>query len=257
MTLSNRHAVCFGINYESNPRARLRGCVNDVKNIGKMLFGSFGFRDVRVFCDDVPNPHTTKEKIMEEISALADRSKEHELETAWIHFSGHGTQIADNNGDELDGRDECILPSDFENKGLIRDDELRFALSKFNPNTKVICIFDCCHSGTIMDLKYTYVNNSVSRTENKAAALSPRIMCISGCMDTQTSADAYNVRGNREFSGAMTSSLMMAITSMKNINDIRVLELMDKLHYYLKRKRFQQVPQLTSSYEMGSSDTLF
>ena len=36
--------------------------------------------------------------------------------------SGHGSQVKDRDGDEIDGYDEVILPRDFREKGIITDD---------------------------------------------------------------------------------------------------------------------------------------
>ncbi len=41
-----------------------------------------------------------------------------------LHFSGHGSQKRDTDGDEEDGMDETICPMDYERAGVIVDDEL-------------------------------------------------------------------------------------------------------------------------------------
>ncbi|KAL5219597.1 hypothetical protein ABZP36_020281 [Zizania latifolia] len=40
-----------------------------------------------------------------------------------FHFSGHGMKL-DNNGEEVDGYDEALCPLDFEQHGVILDDEI-------------------------------------------------------------------------------------------------------------------------------------
>ncbi|MBK6859783.1 MAG: caspase family protein [Saprospiraceae bacterium] len=80
---------------------------------------------------------------------------------AYFHFSGHGQQMQDKNGDEVDGLDECIVPFDspkkyvegqYEGERLISDDELNGALTdvrkKLGPNGHLIVLLDACHSGT-------------------------------------------------------------------------------------------------------------
>lgn len=78
---------------------------------------------------------------------------------AVLHYSGHGQQIDDDNGDEGDGLDEALVPYDApeENTGSninkhFRDDllgqklkELRTALG---PDGNLLVILDACHSGT-------------------------------------------------------------------------------------------------------------
>ncbi len=72
----------------------------------------------------------------------------------FIYYSGHGSYTYDRSKDELDGRDESIVTSDLKQ---ILDDELKSILKTYiNKNMTVIGLFDSCHSGTILDLKFTY-----------------------------------------------------------------------------------------------------
>jgi hypothetical protein len=78
-----------------------------------------------------------------------------------FQFSGHGQQVADDNGDEYDGFDEAIVPYDspmkyqkdgYQGENLIRDEELGALLDearrKIGPTGNVLVILDSCHSGT-------------------------------------------------------------------------------------------------------------
>lgn len=80
----------------------------------------------------------------------------------YFHFSGHGQQIFDTNGDEIDGYDESILAYDAKPKYLeggyqgekhIRDDELEeiFNLirAQLGEEGQLVVVFDSCHSGTM------------------------------------------------------------------------------------------------------------
>ncbi len=42
----------------------------------------------------------------------------------FFNFSGHGTQVEDQDGDEDDGFDEALCPSDFDTAGALTDDAL-------------------------------------------------------------------------------------------------------------------------------------
>lgn len=60
-------------------------------------------------------------------------------------FSGHGSQVPNNNNDdETDGRDETLC---FYDRMLI-DDELYALLAQFRGGVKINLIFDSCHSGS-------------------------------------------------------------------------------------------------------------
>ncbi len=77
-----------------------------------------------------------------------------------------GGQIKDTSGDELDGLDECLIPSDYQQKGVIIDDDWNYRLFARLPNgVHLTVVFDCCHSGSGMDLPVTVAA--------KAAATAP------------------------------------------------------------------------------------
>merc|ERR1711963_182225 len=66
-----------------------------------------------------------KDEIMDSLHWLMDGAQAGDR--LFFHYSGHGTQVADKDGDgpqEEDGMDEAICPADFRVKGLIVDDIL-------------------------------------------------------------------------------------------------------------------------------------
>lgn len=72
-----------------------------------------------------------------------------------FHFSGHGNNQTDLNGDEVDGFDETLLPVDHATSGVIVDDEINATIVRPLPyGVKLHAIIDACHSGTVMDLPY-------------------------------------------------------------------------------------------------------
>ena len=106
---------------------------------------------------------------------------------------------------------------------------------------------DCCHSGTILDLKYQYeVNGKGSfKTYSNMGDTQCRVVMISGCKKDQTSADAYirdEIDDNEhEYQGAMTASFI------KNyVRDMSSEELVTKMRVWLKTNGYTQIPQLSS-----------
>jgi metacaspase-1 len=90
-------------------------------------------------------------------------SKIEKKDIVFIHFSAHGAQIEDDNGDELDGLDEAIVTynaisprfsTDFKNdsKNYLRDDELGQFITRIRQKAgekgDVLVIMDNCHSGS-------------------------------------------------------------------------------------------------------------
>lgn len=244
-------AILFGLNYINTPSARLYGCINDVKNMAKFLKEEAKYDVVREYTDEHNMSKVTGNYIINAIYKLAIDSHRYNLDRVWIHYSGHGCAINDRDGDEKDGKDECIVPADYYN-GVITDDLIKRVLRYFNKKTQVTCIFDCCHSGTIGDLRYEYRIPNVCSLDNFKSKCRANVLLLSGCMDHQTSADAYNVQGKNQYSGAMTSCLLM---SMKE--SPKVFETFVKLRKYLKEKNFTQIPILTSSFRLDSKTTLY
>jgi len=70
-----------------------------------------------------------------------------------FHFSGHGQQIPDDDGDEVDGYDEALVPYDnrgtADGSGNLRDDDLGAMLEPLAERAaQVVVSLDACHSGT-------------------------------------------------------------------------------------------------------------
>ncbi len=75
-------------------------------------------------------------------------------DVVYFHYSGHGSEMPDNDGDELDGLDECLVPSDYVSRrdasGNLRDDTIAALLDELGRKQpgSVTLTFDCCYSGT-------------------------------------------------------------------------------------------------------------
>ncbi|PNW85402.1 hypothetical protein CHLRE_03g184700v5 [Chlamydomonas reinhardtii] len=148
--MPGKKAVLIGCNYPGT-NAALRGCINDVWGMKEILITYYGFTDadLTILIDTdksylQPTGKNIKAKITEMVSAAQDG------DVLFLHFSGHGTQIPSADGDEKDGKDEAICPTDM---NLICDDDLRVLLKPLEtkPGVKFTFIADCCHSGTLLD----------------------------------------------------------------------------------------------------------
>jgi len=248
----NCKALLIGINYVKTPSSALRGCANDVRNMEKFLHERLYFPKDKIesYVDEVESqyPKTTHLGIVHALQNLAAESWSENLDLAWFHYSGHGCSVRDYSGDEVDGKDEALVPSDYNVRGVIKDDTISKIFKNFNPKTKVVCVFDCCHSGTIADLKYHYKTvGGEPIVNNKCIPMNNNILTLSGCMDVQTSADAYNVQNAHKFTGALTSCLINVFDEQCS-SDVFVL--MSKVREELRRKRFQQVPQICTTYDI-------
>lgn len=102
----------------------MKGCINDVRNVAPFLNQRYGFAydDMVILTDDQTNPSSrpTRENIIRAMKWLVTGAQPND--SLFFHFSGHGGQTEDLDGDEDDGLDETIYPVDFKKAGMIVDD---------------------------------------------------------------------------------------------------------------------------------------
>ena len=141
--MSIRKALMVGINAYLN--APLRGCVNDVLQIRDLLKDYYGFQDqdFRLLLDDA----ATREGIIAGLQWLAEGGNDTDAVRVF-HYSGHGSYVADQNGDEPEGRDECLVPYDYVTAKMIIDDALKELYDRFPKSGNLTLVMDCCHSGS-------------------------------------------------------------------------------------------------------------
>jgi len=255
-------ALLVGINQYRMSGADLQGCVNDVTNVRDILLKYFGFKvkQIRVLVDG----RATKEGILSRLEWLVKGAKSGDR--LLFHFSGHGSQIRDRDGDELKDRlDEILCPHDMDWDGTyIVDDDLKAAFSTLPKGVNLEVLLDCCHSGTgtreAMAMTALSAEHSV-----KARFLAPPmdILCrqldeedlpetrllraanptthvlFSGCRDNQTSADAC-IKGT--YNGAFTYYFCKHLRDAQG--DPSRSELLKRLRASLKYEGYDQVPQL-------------
>lgn len=142
-------AVILGIN-EYKKVNHLRGCVNDVESMKALLVGRFGFPEANV--RTAVNRDVTKEKVLGHLAWLLQEVGEGDRVV--LHFSGHGSQIADPSPDadeESDGLDEliCLYDMDFsDHETYLTDKELRRWTERVPAGVRLTVVLDNCHSGT-------------------------------------------------------------------------------------------------------------
>lgn len=243
-------ALLIGINYVDASSMSLRGCWNDAIGIARLLEGAaFGFpsQDVRVLLDRSGAPLTRK-LILMELEALIKRSWDDALDVVVVSYSGHGSHQKDLSGDESDGEDEGICPSDCMKTGLITDDLLHAMFLRFNPKTRIYAIFDSCHSGSVLDLPYHLPDKKDKTCSSIQSEVGPTILMISGCRDEQTSADAYDRRAHA-FGGALTTSLLKEVHANPHID---VVSLSGAITASMKEEGYDQRPVVSCTRPITS-----
>jgi metacaspase-1 len=144
-----KKALLVGINDYSPAGAGgpdLNGCVNDVKDMAHTLNALSIVPATPGAMRILTDRRATRAAIMDGLQWLITGAKRGD--TLVFHYSGHGSQMADVSGDEIDGKDETICPHDFAAKGMIRDDDLLAAFRAIPAGVNLDVILDSCHSGT-------------------------------------------------------------------------------------------------------------
>ena len=267
-----RRALLVGINYIGTPN-KLYGCINDINNIGSYLYTSRKYNSFIVMTDySVTKP--TRSNILAGFTALLKGAVAGD--ELWFHYSGHGSLVRDANGDEESRMDSCICPVDFTRSGFISDDIIRNNLAALVPKgVRLYIVLDACHSGTGCDLRYKYDDSSY--LTNKMAKLPQKyvttdwslqqtnyefkrynkttgeVFCISGCQDTQTSADAYM---DGQSAGALTYILLTCLRNNSQTN-YKWKHLLKDICCGEKVNQFTQQTAITSGNPLNLEDTVF
>jgi hypothetical protein len=243
---ADKFLLSVGINYR-NTSNQLYGCINDANNIKTFLSEKYGFTNSILLTDDT-NKKPTKQNIINEFTNLLVNSISGD--SLFFFYSGHGTNTTDLNRDEIDGQDELIVPIDAVSiQTCIIDDQFNSIIrTNLKPGVKLFAMFDACFSGTMLDLKYNYIDSQnldrLTVNPNVSDTISQVIM-ISGCADNQTSEDALVSYGTTQTNaGAMTFAFLNTV--QQTTSPITFKTLLQNMRTLLRDNRFTQIPQLSS-----------
>ena len=235
--IKNKKALLIGINY-INTSYQLNGCINDVNLVGNYIKNK-GFSDITIITDKT-ELKPTRYNIISSLENLLSSSSDNDF--LFFHYSGHGSTEEDNNSDEQDKQDETIVSSDLFN---IKDDEISNIIkNKLTSKATLFAIFDSCHSGTVLDLKYTFSENKGKLTINEEEKYNDNnhnIIMISGCKDNQYSEETLTDKG---VGGLMTWAFNEVVTKKE---DLSWKDLYLNIKNLLKKIRAEQIPQLSIS----------
>ncbi|RLO12340.1 hypothetical protein DYB28_007482, partial [Aphanomyces astaci] len=269
---STKKALFIGINY-AGTQSELRGCIKDVENLQRFVKDRCGFpeNNLRQLTDDLQGENRpTRANILAGMRWLVENAR------------------------PADGKDETICPVDYDTAGMITDDEMHSILCASLPaGVKLTAIFDCCHSGSALDLPFMYTvdgNLDIHQQDNRAVAAkhilnagldflrgnsdkaksgfqagveaykapasekqgpvaetsvkdrttAADVILLSGCKDTQTSADAT-------IDGSATGAMSYAfIATMDKFSlDVTYQDLLKALREFMYSK-YTQVPCLSA-----------
>lgn len=261
-----RHGLTIGIDYR-NTANRLAGCIADSES-WKGLFGSICNGGLLTLQEQ----NATKQNIVQAIQGIAAACPRGSDHSFIITYSGHGTFRQGGGIDEDDGRDEAIVCYDFQQNGLLWDNEIATLLA----GSQGLFITDCCHSRTLTrafvadspeQISPRYIpfdqitegmlacevnklcagadsNRAEARGIRDESGAIPGVIHLAGCLDSEYSYDAsFGGKPN----GAMT---YFAIESYRQLSEgANYQQWIDLICRKLPTRSYPQHPQMTATDE--------
>lgn len=235
---------------------------NDVPLIKSVLVNK-GFNLNNINC--LTNENATKINIITSFNQLIKQAQINDI--IYIHFSTHGQQIIDRNGDEVDGLDEAIIPFDAKKtflKGVyageshLIDDELNSYLTilrkKIGKTGSLLVVIDACHSGDATRGKNEQSDNIVVRGTSDVFFAEPpkknyrknvkpiEWVVISASLPYQNN---YEYKMNGEYFGSLSYSVKLAFNDISNKSSFSDLfELIKTKRIEMKVTTYPQRPMI-------------
>lgn len=250
LSAQTKRALVIGLGEQQDKNwAKINGD-KDVDYVKAMLIG-VGYKDIATLV----NNEATKAAIVNEFGKLAQRCQLGDV--VYIHFSGHGQQVTDMNGDEEDGLDESWIPYDAylnyceDDKGEkhLIDDEINKLLTniktKIGDEGAMLVVVDACHSGDSArgeDIEETVrgvmdefvIPTTHNRSGRKTEKAPEQWLTLSACKDYQLNQELKNPQVGK------LSYALFSISSEQSITMKSVSRFMQK-----NRGRRPQTPVLT------------
>jgi hypothetical protein len=230
-------ALIVGINYVGKSN-ELNGCINDAHLAHNYISSYVKEGNIRLMTDLTDKQPITK-NIKKGIKWLVRDSDNYQL---FFHFSGHCSKTKDYTGEEEDGKDEQLETLD----GEIRDDELQdLIFGKMSKTAKLTMVFDCCYSGTLMDLEHLNIDKylfdeGITRCFTKIFWIgkkkSPKklsLVCISSSLEDEKSYEESK-------RGILSYYLYKTLDKNPNMTYQQLID-------YLNRKIKRQTPNISYS----------
>lgn len=261
-----KHALCIGLNQYPGTENDLQGCVNDANDWAAAL-GDRGF-SVEMLLDE----QATLDGMRRRMETVIDGA--HYGDSVVITYSGHGTWLPDNNGDEPDGRDEALCSYDVFERGPLSDDDLYQIFTRRERGVKLIFISDSCHSGSVSRFanfgneenvgKVRFLSPEVFLKDNEleAARRAPRrtlktlptrstALLLAGCQDYEYSYDAtFGGRPN----GAFTYVALQVLPELPKTASYR--DWMMAIRKSLPSQNYPQSPIISGTYDQRTWQAL-
>jgi hypothetical protein len=253
---AEQRALLVGVGHYTTPGIDLPGIDLDLERMRETL-QRMGFEDrqIRTLTDS----DATSTKVIASFEGWL-RQGVQPNDRVVFYFSGHGSNIPDEDGDESDHVDEVLVTSDMKRArvngkaslvGVISDDKMATMIAG-NPSRNIWIIVDSCHSGTVtrsFKLKsrslgtdevykksFTYDGMPEEGTSAFSRDVSTRAAVQSNFVALTAAGDGEQAIGTTR-GGIFTIGLTEAITRLAGQHkEITVNELRDEAASYIKAK---------------------
>jgi len=243
-------AVLIGIKlYKNSGMSSLDGPYQDVMNMESYIKEQNSFVRITKMLDiDKSYTQPTRDNILDYLSKLYQDVKPGEK--ILIYYSGHGSNVRTSSKDEYDQNFDQAM--NVMNNQIVTDNEINDFITKNIPEkAEIFLIFDCCHSGDIVDLKYKLKGERFCPIRKSLPDLDNNIVLISGCAFTQSTTDAPK-------GGAFTNRFLDVIKNDKKVSYVDMYKTLQKNLNYLKVYfGMSQEPQIFSSHVHKETDSIF
>lgn len=258
-----KKALLVGLNQYPAPVHSLRGCLNDVSQVHDLISSRLGFaaRDIVTLTDS----RATTRRLVAQLGRLVDGASPGDV--LLFHYSGHGSQVDDQNGDETDDRlDGIICPYDLDWDHPFSDDDLYEIVEPLPAGVNLTVVLDCCHSGTglrearperaepdratqrcIASPKAAHIARRGTPTARRfgAKAAARGAILIAACRADQVAADAFI---DRDYHGALTYYLCRALEEAGWAPSYSAL--IHRVRELLRLNGYDQLPQLEGHHAL-------
>ncbi len=197
----------------------------------------------------------------------------------YFHFSGHGQQVEDYDGDEIDKLDEALVPfdanSEFKENGYhgenhITDDEMNQLLnlvrSKLGPEGHVLITIDACHSGTSTRnigssrgvetplttsnfYKKSFAKNQEFNKENRNIDETKLASMVGFFASMPNQLNYEIIAENGKAYGALSYAFSKALQSLSG--EASYQQLFDKIRLNIQEHNNSQIPEAEGSLNQG------
>lgn len=245
---------------------RTWGTVHGDKDVTlvKNMLTSCGYKDLATLI----NKEATKAGILTAFENLSKRCKRGDV--VYIHFSGHGQQITDVNGDEEDGWDEAWIPYDamyaysktYKGEKHLIDDEIAVLLSdirrRIGTSGKLLVVVDACHSGDSdrgSEDEEEYIRGTsdnfvipISVKPKKIAKKKENWLTLTACKNFQNNCEVKTDDGM--FYGMLSYILTSRFNNWNKVDNNTILNDIQQ-YVNLKRKRGRQTVTISGNHSLA------